>query len=387
MKTMLTSLTILIGLNLFSCQNHTAYKPIEELAIVKPIIKESVLKSATIKVCLLLDTSNSMDGLIDQAKAQLWKIVNELSYASCQNIRPDLQIAIYEYGNDNLPASEGHIRMILPFSEDLDAISKELFSLTTNGGNEYCGQVVQNALNQLEWGQNENDLKLIFIAGNEPFNQGQINYQNVMEHTLKKNIVVNTIFCGEYNQGVQTFWKNGADLANGTYMAINHNLKTTHIATPYDQEIIKLNEKLNNTYLAYGYFGESKLKEQELQDNNAESYSFANAVSRSVSKSSHLYKNSKWDLVDAMEDIEFDLEEVSKEQLPDSLKSLNTQQLKQVIIDKKAERDNITKAIQALNTKRKLFISQQETSDTKTLDNALIQSIKTKAKEKGYHWE
>ena len=38
-------------------------------------------KKQTIKVALLLDTSNSMDGLINQAKAQLWEIVNELSYA------------------------------------------------------------------------------------------------------------------------------------------------------------------------------------------------------------------------------------------------------------------------------------------------------------------
>ena len=38
-------------------------------------------KKETIKVALLLDTSNSMDGLIYQAKTQLWEIVNELSYA------------------------------------------------------------------------------------------------------------------------------------------------------------------------------------------------------------------------------------------------------------------------------------------------------------------
>ena len=30
-----------------------------------------------VQLALLLDTSNSMDGLIDQAKSQLWKIVNE----------------------------------------------------------------------------------------------------------------------------------------------------------------------------------------------------------------------------------------------------------------------------------------------------------------------
>ena len=34
----------------------------------------------TVKIALLLDTSNSMDGLIDQAKSQLWDIVNKFAY-------------------------------------------------------------------------------------------------------------------------------------------------------------------------------------------------------------------------------------------------------------------------------------------------------------------
>ena len=38
-------------------------------------------KDQTIMIALLLDTSNSMDGLIDQAKSQLWKIVNEVAAA------------------------------------------------------------------------------------------------------------------------------------------------------------------------------------------------------------------------------------------------------------------------------------------------------------------
>ena len=33
------------------------------------------------QIALLLDTSGSMDGLIDQARTQLWKIVNELALA------------------------------------------------------------------------------------------------------------------------------------------------------------------------------------------------------------------------------------------------------------------------------------------------------------------
>lgn len=90
-------------------------------------IKTNKPNKQYIKVALLLDTSNSMDGLIDQAKAQLWEIVNELSYAKCDDDKPNLQIALYEYGNDKLNAEEGYIRQVLAFSEDLDEISKQLF--------------------------------------------------------------------------------------------------------------------------------------------------------------------------------------------------------------------------------------------------------------------
>ncbi|MFL1011134.1 vWA domain-containing protein [Flavisericum labens] len=237
-----------------------------------------------IKVALLLDTSNSMDGLIDQAKAQLWDIVNELSYAKCGTQKPNLQIALYEYGNDNLNSREGYIRQILAFSEDLDDISKELFSLTTNGGEEYCGEVIQTSLNQLNWGKNPDDLKLIFIAGNEPFTQGKTHYKDASANANEKDVTVNTIFCGDYNQGIRTSWQKGAQLTHGDYMAINHNQATVHIASPYDDEILILNRKLNKTYVAYGQKGRSKMEMQAEQDANASSYSKANAVKRTIAK-------------------------------------------------------------------------------------------------------
>jgi hypothetical protein len=131
--------------------------------------EKKISENQTIKVALLLDTSNSIDGLIKQAKAQLWEIVNELSYAKYGLKKPDLEIALYEYSNASLSSRKGYIRQVLQFSKDLDAISEKLFSLTTNDGNEFCGQVIQTSLNELSWGNNKNDLRLLFIAGNEPF--------------------------------------------------------------------------------------------------------------------------------------------------------------------------------------------------------------------------
>ena len=49
-------------------------------------------KDQSIMLALLLDTSNSMDGLIGQAKSQLWKIVNELAAAKCDDgSRPNIK--------------------------------------------------------------------------------------------------------------------------------------------------------------------------------------------------------------------------------------------------------------------------------------------------------
>jgi len=327
-----------------------------------------------IKVALLLDTSNSMDGLIDQAKAQLWDIVNELSYAKCGDHKPNLQIALYEYGNDGLNGDEGYIRQVLTFSNDLDEISKELFSLTTNGGEEYCGHVIQTSLNQLNWGKNEDDLKLIFIAGNEAFTQGKINYKDAATNANEKDVTVNTIFCGDYNQGISSLWKNGATLTSGDYMAINQNNKTVHIASPYDDEILILNRKLNKTYVIYGSQGSKKMALQAEQDNNASSYSKANAVSRTVSKSSHLYKNSTWDLVDAEAENEIAIEDLKANALPDELKGKSTAEIKNYIENKRKERKRIQDKIQELNNKRKIHISKQKTEKSNGLENAMTKA-------------
>jgi len=339
-----------------------------------------------IKVALLLDTSNSMDGLIDQAKAQLWEIVNELSYAKCEDQRPNLQIALYEYGNDRLNSDEGYIRQVIGFSDDLDDISKELFSLTTNGGNEYCGQVIQNSLNQLKWGNNPDDLKLIFIAGNEPFTQGHLSYKLATTNANEKDVTVNTIYCGDYHDGISAYWKEGADLTEGNYMAINHNRATVNIASPYDDAILILNRKLNTTYVSYGNRGYEKMKLQSEQDDKSESYSKANAVGRTVSKSSHLYKNSSWDLVDAVENEEVVLENLKPGELPKELKGKSTKEVKAYLTKKQLDRDAINKEIQELNKKRKQYLASQKKDTKNGLENAMIKAIKTQAQKKNYQW-
>ena len=343
-------------------------------------------KKHYIKVALLLDTSNSMDGLIDQAKAQLWEIVNELSYAKCESERPNLEIALYEYGNDGLSEAKGYLRKIIPFTDDLDTVSKELFSLTTNGGSEYCGTVLKASINQLDWGNDADDLKMIFIAGNEPFTQGKVHYKDASDEAKEKDIVVNTIFCGEYKHGIDTRWKDGADLTYGDYMAINHNKSTVHIASPYDDLILQLNIQLNGTYIPYGQSGRKKVMLQAEQDDNAAGYSKANAVSRTVSKGSHLYKNTSWDLVDAEEEASFSYDKIKDEDLPENLKGKSKAELKAYVATNRAERKRIQDEIAQLNKKRRAYIAKESKEKGNGLESAMIESLKKQAKRKNYTW-
>lgn len=378
LKTLLFSFAILLAsfVNAFSLKTNTFSKQ----------VAHNTLKQHAIKVALLLDTSNSMDGLIDQAKAQLWNVVNELSYAKCGTNKPNLEIALYEYGNDRLTSKTGYIRQVLAFSNDLDDISEALFKLTTNGGSEYCGQVIQTALQELDWGKDADDLKLIFIAGNEPFTQGKVNYKHAATNANEKDITVNTIYCGNYNNGIQDFWKDGADLTQGDYIAINQNQATVHVASPYDDAILQLNIKLNKTYVAYGKRGKEKAQLQAQQDINARGYNKANAVGRAVSKSSHLYKNSNWDLVDAVEAEEVAVETLDREALPEALKDKSSEAIKRYVLDKQNERDAIKKEIQKLNSKRKAYISKNSTKATNGLENAMTKAIKQQAEKKQYSW-
>lgn len=388
LKQISIGLLSLLVTSAFSCE----LKPIQQAN--NTVLTQAKMPSETaaknvVKIALLLDTSNSMDGLINQAKSQLWDIVNKFSYVKCgTDARPDLQIAIYEYGNSNLSSKEGYIRQVIDFSSDLDEISEQLFSLTTSGGEEYCGEVIHTSLQQLDWGKNPDNLKLIFIAGNEPFTQGKLSYKDAVTNAKEKDIVVNTIFCGNYQQGVATEWKNGAKLTGGEYIAIDHNKQVVQIDTPYDEIIIRLNGKLNKTYVSYGNLGASKMQLQSVQDEKAAEMEEAVMVKRAVSKSSRLYSNSSWDLVDASKADDFDVAKIQKEQLPKELQHKSKTEIEAYIKTKKDERIAIQQEIQELNTKREAFITKNQKESSKgELENAMLSAIQKQALQKNYTWD
>jgi hypothetical protein len=362
------------------------------LSLTKPETKttlKTISANPKIQVAILLDVSNSMDGLIEQAKAQLWNMVSVMGKAKCGNgnTLPKIEIALYEYGRDSNDPKVGYIKQISPFSSDLDQLSQELFRLTTNGGEEYCGYVIHTSLNELSWDSLSNDYKVIFIAGNEDFLQGSVSYTQACAEAKKKGVIVNTIYCGDRLQGIKEHWNLAGKCGNGSYTNINQDAKLEDIPTPYDSTLVVLNNKLNGTYLYYGEAGALNFSKQKKVDQLNSSMSNSVGLKRATAKSNpNLYRNAGWDMVDAYKaDSTGFVKKVEMKTLPDSLKNKSREELQQIVNAKANERGLIQKEIQTISTQRENYISAERAktvinNNTTTLETEVEKIIREQVK-------
>jgi len=344
-----------------------------------------------VQIALLLDTSNSMDGLIEQAKTQLWKVVNTFIDARRDGEAPFVEVALYEFGNNSQPVGNHYIRQVQPLTRDLDEISKQMFALKTNGGEEYCGAVIQRAFLDLTWDSSPKTYKAVFIAGNEPFTQGPVEPRQVCRDGFSKGIVINTIHCGPRDAGISGSWHDGAALAGGKFMIIDQDRAVAHITAPQDAKISDLGIELNKTYLGYGELRHEAAAKQKAADADAVANASAGAaVERARCKASANYSNGSWDLVDAVRDNKLDPAKLEAKDLPESLRGLKADELKARIDAAAKQRVAIQSRIDALNKERETFVAEelkkQAASAGKTLDEVMVETTRSQASALGYQF-
>lgn len=341
-----------------------------------------------IQMAILLDHSGSMGGLINQAREHLWNVVNEFTTLRRNGKRPRLEVALYKYGNAGP-------EQLVTFTDDLDAVSEALFAIQIQGGSEYCGLVIQTAVNDLKWSEDEDDMKCIFIAGNEPFTQGPVKYDFACKEAIKKGITVSTIHCGDERQGINGRWQHAATLADGSFLTINQNRAVAVIPAPQDDKITALNVKLNATYIAYGAADKRKkfTANQVAQDANAYQLNLNANASRAAAKASANYF-CHWDLIDGCVRGTIKIEEIKKEQLPKDLQKLSLKELEAHIEKQKNLRKKIQEEIRELTDARAKFIAAErkkkaETAEAPddTLDKAIIEAVQKQADKSGYRVE
>ncbi|MEM7255218.1 MAG: hypothetical protein AAF493_27775, partial [Pseudomonadota bacterium] len=308
-------------------------------------------------------------------------------------VTPILEIALFEYGNSRNSRQSGYVRMLNGFTRELDAVSQGLFSLTTSGGNEYCGYAIKSAIEQLQWSQSDSDIKSIFIAGNEPFTQGPVNFRRAIALAKQRGVSINTIHAGDHDTGILGGWEAGARLAGGDYMSIDADQQIAHIVAPQDARIADLNARLNQTYLPFGKRGEEKLERQASQDRANAEIAPGLLSKRAISKSSSFYNNAGWDLVDGLAATDTPaqwLESIVEDELPAPMLDMTSAERLQYIQKKAAERAEIKRDIDDLSRQRSDYIKEKQVEQAATkpsMSDALTRSVRKQALQKNFSFD
>lgn len=347
-----------------------------------------VVNEHVVELAICLDTSGSMDGLINSARQKLWTIVNDLAKAEPT---PKLRIALLSYGNDGNNPENGWVKVETPFTEDLDTVSQMLFALTTNGGTELVGRVVQTSLQELDWNPSPGTLRMIFVAGNESANQDdQVAARTIFKEAAERGIDVNSIYCvyGDDDSEVLPGWRELAMFGNGEFAMIDQNNGSVVIATPYDQKLITLSAELNKTYIPFGDAGEAGCSNQLAQDANAVQLNATNAASRAATKAGKLYSCGSWDLVDARRSGQVDLAMMDEKDLPEEMRALTYAQRVAKVDAMQQRRGELQSQINELDQRRQVMLTDEQarraTTNIGSFDLAIRSAIRTKAEALGF---
>ncbi len=344
-----------------------------------------------IQMAVILDVSGSMEGLLEQTKAQLWHIVNGLTWSADPYSVPTLEIALYAYGQDAAGRRNGYVRQIIPFTTDLDWVSEALWGLYTGGRYEYAGAAIQASLTELNWSRRNRDLKMIYIAGNEVFEQGPVASRQALRNAQYQGIIVNTIYCGKEYEGRRQGWEQAAYQGGGDFLAIEQNYRDNYQRyTPYDQQIIGLNRRFNDTYIPYGRRADICRQRQISQDRRASQLGIGIAAQRAIAKSSSVYTHPDWDLVDAVSSGQVQLDNIPASELPLEMQRMSLAERKSYVSQKARARRAISQEIQQLAQQARQKEIQTQSpgpvsaspnqsgavgrAKVQTLDGAIIQS-------------
>jgi Mg-chelatase subunit ChlD len=205
----------------------------------------------SLEMVFVLDTTGSMDGLLEGAKQKIWSIVNEVMQSPS---RPAVRVGLVAYRD----RGDEYVSRVLPLTNDLDKVYSTLMSYSAGGGGdtpEDVRRALADGVHEAGWSQSSSSIaQILFLVGDAPPHE---DYQNEpstevsVAEASRAGIIVNTIQCGSMSE-TTAVWQARAGRGQGQYFAIAQNGGVQAISSPYDKQIAELGAKLGSTYVAFG---------------------------------------------------------------------------------------------------------------------------------------
>jgi hypothetical protein len=372
----LSSHCLWIGISAFVCVNALAVQEKTNASSTTTVAVQLSEKTATsnkpvqtnqdaqlVELVFVIDTTGSMGGLLEGAKAKIWSIVNNIMQKpDQQNMRVKVGLVAFRDRGD------AYVTKLTQLTDNLDQVYSELTALRAEGGGDTPEDVrtaLHQAVSKMAWSKaSASTSQIIFLVGDAPPHNDYVDVPSV-ESSVKlarsKGILVNAIQCGALVDTTAP-WRQVAQLGGGEYFSIAQNGGVDLVATPQDTELAILGERIGATYLAYGRADERKAKMSRqlmLEEKVVAVAPAAARAERAVNKAINTRAYDESDLLQKIESGQTSLSRLKDEELPDGLLQLKPEDRQRKIDEALQQRNALKKRIVELSKQRDQYLSDE----------------------------
>jgi hypothetical protein len=345
---------------------------------VSCILSSTAHAKPAVEVAFVLDTTGSMASLIEGAKRKIWSIATTIVD---ENPGADIRMGLVAYRD----IGDEYVTRRIELTADIQDLYARLIELRARGGGDWpesVNEALHEGITKLSWTQGPEVSRIVFLVGDAPPHMDyaqDVKYSEVLKIARERDIVVNAVQAGEARDTMRV-WREIAQMGSGEYIPIPQDGgKLVVIETPYDVEIIELQEKLNGTVIPYGprYKRSSvEQKARQLTSVAAASPSSAADMAGYLNKRARKAKGGgeaitgDGDLVADVAAGRQALSAVKDDELPDALRAMKPEERQAAIAKQTAERSVLSERMTALVKKRDAFVTeQQKKQPVKTADS------------------
>lgn len=360
------------------------------ISVLSPA-KAEVKSGQPIDIVFCVDLSGSTNGIVEDFRENYTHILNQLAGLKP---KPNVRIGLVGFSRKAFGRSNSYVKILCPLDADLDQPWREFWKLQTSieMGDQYIAEALDKAVNAMNWTDNPDGIKLIYLVGNGIVSLGTSSYTEACEKAALQNIVINTIYCKPSNMLRElSGWRRIANITSGTQYEIGIGQVSGEFKHELDMtKIIALNKKLNDTYLGYGLSGKDNVELMQLADRSLGRGPDISFLARMCFKISEEFQSSQksWDLVQWQLAGNDNFKLIDRKSLLKEYRHLTDAELEYVVYNKRVQRQAIIAELKQMLTPELLssinqFVRSEQTHNEK-LEKVIIASLLEISVNKGY---
>jgi len=321
-----------------------------------------VAAKPTIEVAFVLDTTGSMGGLIEGAKRKIWSIATAIADG---NADADIRMGLVAYRD----IGDDYVTKTHELTTDIQDIYASLLAVKARGGGDWpesVNEALDVAVNKLKWTPGDEARRIVFLVGDAPPHMDyaqDTKYPTTLAVAKQKGIVVNAVLAGSARD-TERVWRDIAQNGNGRFIPIPQDGgQVVVIETPFDDEIIILQNEINGTVIPYGPRAlqmRTEQKARQLSEVAAAAPSTASDMASYMNKRSLASAEAITGGGDLVADVNAGrrkLDSVKDEELPEGLRKLAPEQRAAVLEEKLKTRGTLNARLATLVAQRDAFVA------------------------------